>query len=202
MRPTYSHFVARAWQIIAAVCISISLSAEDFSADSVLLDAYQREDMSVWERYVDTATVNPHNLIYEYGLCGYKVDRDKPHALPYVLRFQEHLEALKAQLPAGHYEMYLSSVYVYKLRLHETFRPVKAMSLAKEATKLAPNDPLVLCYYGTSLFFAPKPFGSKAEALSWFEKAEKHFRKAEWKYCWVKVFNDMYIGQCHEKLNR
>ena len=98
--------------------------------------------------------------------------------------------------------MYLSSVYVYKLRLHDTFRPVKAMSLAKKATKLAPNDPLVLCYYGTSLFFAPKPFGSKAEALSWFEKAEKYFRKAEWKYCWVKVFNDMYIGQCHEKLNR
>lgn len=182
--------------------ISMMLSAEDFSADSILLDAYQREDMTTWEQYVDTASLSPHLLLYEYGLCGYKVDRDKPHALPYVLRFQEHIETLRPQLPRGRYEMYLSAVYVYKLRLHDSFHPIKAMSLAKEATKLAPNDPLTLCYYGTSLFFAPKPFGSKTEALEWFEKAEKHFRGKEWQYCWMRVFNDMYIRQCHEKLNR
>ena len=77
---------------------------------------------------------------------------------------------------------------------------VKAMSLAKEATRLAPEDPLVFSYYGTFLFYAPKPFGDKREALGWFEKAERCFRDAKWQYCWVREATLMYISQCHQKL--
>ena len=119
-----------------------------------------------------------------------------------MAQFRKHVEAQKGHLPTGHYEMYMSAVLVYELRLHESMRPIKAMSLAKEATKLAPNDPLVLSYYGTSLFYAPKPFGSKAEALEWFEKADKFFKGPQWEYCWVREANEMYIQQCHEKLKK
>ena len=35
------------------MAMSISLSAQDFSADRELFDAYQREDMSVWKTYID-----------------------------------------------------------------------------------------------------------------------------------------------------
>ena len=74
----------------------------------------------------------------------------------------------------------------------------------KEAVKKAPKDPLVLSYYGTCLFYAPKPFGSKKEALSWFERAKKQFdsKPSAYRYCWVREANDMYIGQCKEKLNK
>ena len=192
---------------------SLSLSAQDFSADRDLFAAYQKEDMSVWKEYIDnfsTFNFQLSTLLYEYGYCGYIVAEAKkegkeallPEAKRYVQLFREHVEAQKGQLPAGHYEMYLSAVMVYELRLHIAIRPIKAMSLAKEATRLAPEDPLVLSYYGTSLFYAPKPFGSKSEALTWFEKAEEHFRDPQWNYCWVREATKMYIRQCHEKLGR
>jgi len=206
--------------LLLLTAISITLSAQDFSADRELFDAYQKEEMSVWKEYIDGLRVTEYrpatpdrvqtDLLYEYGYCGYIVAEAKkegkeallPEAKRYVAQFREHVEAQKGKLPAGHYEMYLSAVMVYELRLHIAMRPIKAMSLAKEATRLAPEDPLVLSYYGTSLFYAPKPFGSKSEALTWFEKADSHFRDPQWEYCWVREATKMYIRQCHEKLGR
>ena len=221
MRSTDTHAVARARQIIAALLVSISLSAGNFSADSLLLDAYKKEDMSVWKEYVDRLSLTEHrpatpdrrqtDLLIEYGYCGYIVAEAKkegkeallPEAKRYVQQFKTHIEALRnQQLPAGHYEMYRSAVLVFELRLHESIHPVKSMSLAKEAVKLAPNDPIVLTYYGTCLFYAPKPFGSKEEALTWFEKADKYFRAPQWKFCWLKEANSMYIKQCKDKLQK
>ena len=178
--------------------LNSSVIAQEMS-DSVLLVAYQHEDMSTWKEYLMKVE---SNLLYEYGLCGYMADRDKEHALPYVQRFKAHVEAAKSSLPKGHYEMYRSAVYVYELRLHESIHPVRAMNLAKEAVKLAPQDPLVLSYYGTCLFYAPKPFGSKEEALTWFTKAQQYFVGDKWKYCWVREANEMYIRQCREKLKK
>lgn len=160
--------------------------------------AYQKQDMSVWKTYIDTH----EDLLYEYGYCGYIVSEDKEAARPYVARFRKHVESRKGKLPKGHYEMYMSAVYVFELRLKESIHPIKAMSLAKEATKLAPTDPMVLTYYGTSLFYAPKPFGSKQEALEWFERAETYFRAPKWQYCWLREANQMYIQQCKEKLKK
>ena len=184
--------------------------------DKQLFEAYRQENMSVWQEHIDGLRVtgdglraSHQTLIYEYGYCGYIVAEAKkegkealmPEAKRYVAQFREHVEAQKGKLPAGHYEMYMSAVMVYELRLHIAMRPIKAMSLAKEATKLAPEDPLVLSYYGTSLFYAPKPFGSKSEALEWFEKAASYFKDAQWEYCWVREANEMYIKQCRDKLN-
>ena len=199
--------------LLLVMVFSFSLSAQDFSADRDLFAAYQKENMSVWKEYIDVRRNDVRctkDLLYEYGYCGYIVAEAKkegkeslmPAAKSYVAQFRKHVEEAKNQLPTGHYEMYMSAVLVYELGLHESMRPIKAMSLAKEATKLAPNDPLVLSYYGTSLFYAPKPFGSKAEALAWFEKADKFFKGPQWKYCWVREATEMYIQQCHEKLKK
>jgi hypothetical protein len=185
--------------------MSLSLSAQDFSADRDLFAAYEKEDMSVWKEYIDnlsTLNFQLSTLLYEYGYCGYIVSADKEAAKPYVRRFKEHIEARKANLPKGHYEMWMSAVLVFELRLKESIHPIKAMSLAKEATKLAPSDPVVLSYYGTCLFYAPKPFGSKSEALEWFEAAQARFGGDEWKYSWLREANEMYINQCREKLKK
>ena len=184
--------------------ISMTLSAQDFSADRGLFEAYQREDMSVWEEYLGNrqpSAVSHQMLIYEYGYCGYIVAEAKkegkeallPKAKRYVQQFRSDVEAAKGSLPAGHYEMYMSAVMVYEMRLHIAIRPVKAMSLAKEATKLAPKDPLVLAYYGTSLYYAPAPFGSKKEALRYFKQAKELFQGPQWEYCWVRKATEMYI---------
>ena len=192
------------------LCLSLTLAAQ---TDSVLFAAYQREDMKVWKEYLASPAFlasSTSSLLYEYGYCGYIVAEAKkegkealmPEAKRCVQQFKAHVESAKEQLPTGHYQMYLSAVYVFELRLHESIHPFKSMSLAKEATKLAPNDPLVLSYYGTCLFYAPKPFGNKEEALKWFEKAQQRFTGARWKYNWVREANEMYIRQCHEKLGK
>ena len=187
--------------------------------DSVLFEAYGREEMDVWKEFVISDAVSKASLdssiqfsplLYEYGYCGYIVAEAKkegqeallPEAVRQVQQFRRHAEDAKGQLPPGHYEMYKSALYVYELRLHESIHPVKSMNLAKEATRLAPNDPLVVSYYGTCLFYAPKPFGDKQEALGWFEKAKGLFEGDEWRYCWVREANEMYIRQCHEKLKK
>ena len=207
-------------KMLMNLLISILL-AVTLQVDSVMLEAYHREDMSVWKEYIDnlstfhTALADRQNfqlstLLYEYGYCGYIVAEAKkegkeallPEAKRCVENFKSEIINHQSQLPLGHYEMYMSAVYVYELRLHTSIHPVKAMNLAKEATKLAPNDPLVLSYYGTCLFYAPKPFGSKEEALRWFIKAEKLFRAPKWKHCWVRAANLQYIQQCNEKLGK
>lgn len=192
------------------LCLSLTLAAQ---TDSVLFAAYQREDMKVWKEYLASPAFlasSTSSLLYEYGYCGYIVAEAKkegkealmPEAKRCVQQFKAHVESAKEQLPTGHYQMYLSAVYVFELRLHESIHPFKSMSLAKEATKLAPNDPLVLSYYGTCLFYAPKPFGNKAEALQWFERADKRFKGSKWRFIWVREANSMYIRQCHEKLGK
>ena len=207
--------IAQLFLFIASLVLPfIGRAGEGF--DKQLFEAYRQENMSVWKEHIDGLRVtgdglraSHQTLIYEYGYCGYIVAEAKkegkealmPEAKRYVAQFREHVEAQKGKLPAGHYEMYMSAVMVYELRLHIAMRPIKAMSLAKEATKLAPEDPLVLSYYGTSLFYAPKPFGSKSEALEWFEKAASYFKDAQWEYCWVREANEMYIKQCRDKLN-
>ena len=186
--------------IVFLVLGCLTAAAQRLTTDSVLFSAYLHEDMGVWKNYVDHS-LNPQ-LLYAYGYCGYLTDRDKAHALPYVKHFREQVEAAKGSLPKGHYEMYMSAVYVYEMRLKESVHPVTAMQLAKEATRLAPNDPLVLSYYGTCLFYAPRPFGSKAEALEWFERAQTHFAAPEYRFSWVREANEMYIRQCREKLKK
>ena len=200
------HKVQRGIVLLLCMVCSFSLSAQDFSADRELFAAYQREDMTVWQAYIDArkdSVRSTKDLVYEYGYCGYIVAEAKkegkealmPETKRYVKQFKEHVEALKTQLPAGHYEMYLSAVYVFELRLHESLHPLKAMDLAKKATQLAPEDPMTLTYYGTSLFYAPKAFGNKKEALKWFEKASVYFADPKWAYCWLREANDMYINK-------
>ena len=199
--------------LLLVMVFSFSLSAQDFSADRDLFAAYQKEDMSVWKEYIDVRRNDVRctkDLLYEYGYCGYIVAEAKkegkeslmPAAKSYVAQFRKHVEAQKSHLPIGHYEIYMSAILVYELRLKESIHPVKAMNLAKKATQLAPKDPIVLSYYGTCLFYAPQPFGSKQEALEWFEKAEVFFPDKKWTYCWMKEANSMYIEQCREKLSK
>ena len=180
------------------------LSARAHNVDSVLLDAYRHQNMQVWQTFVNglekLPTLNSHMLLYEYGFCGYIADRNPKKAVPYVARFNQHVESSQSSLPKGHYELFKSAVYVYEMKLNLSYHPYKAVKLAREAVQQAPDDPLTLSYYGTVLFYAPKPIGSKQKALKWFELAEEHFPDSQWKYSWVREMNKMYIDQCQEKL--
>lgn len=176
--------------------ISNPSSARSFVADEVLLNAYLRNDMQIWKAYIDSVS----SLPYEYGYCAALMDSDRAAAKPYVALFRRHTEEAKDSLPAGHYEMYRSAVLVYELRLHESFHPVKSLDLAREAVKKAPSDPLTLTYCGMALFYAPKPFGNKREALQLFLLAEQFFSDPQWYNCWWRPAAMMFAAQCYDKL--
>ena len=181
------------------VMLSISLSAQNFRADGDLLEAYLRNDMPVWRQYIDSAPHTEHILLYEYGYCAARIETDGTQARPFVKRFRRHVEMLKDRLPAGHYDMYMSAVYVYEMKLHDSFHPLRALNKAKEAVQRAPNDPMTLTHYGLTLFYAPKPAGDKREALRLFLKAEELFADPEWENCWLRPAAKMYIAQCYDK---
>lgn len=197
----------RTYTLFLAILLTCVLHAQSFVADKNLLDAYLANDMSAWRAYIDAAnweqasdSERVHLLAYEYGYCAALMDSDKTAAKPYVAQFHRHVEQMKTiVLPKGHYEMYMSAVYVYELRLHESFHPVKSLDLAREAVKRAPTDPLTLTYCGMALFYAPKPFGNKKEALQLFLRAEEIFRAPEWYYCWWRPAAMMFAAQCYDK---
>lgn len=195
--------------LLGAILLTCCLYAQSFVADGELLDAYLQNDMPVWRAYIDatdwesaTDSVRAHLLAYEYGYCAALMDSDKVAAKPYVAQFRRHVEHMSKEghsLPAGHYEMYMSAVYVYELRLHESFHPVKSLELAREAVKRAPSDPLTLTYCGMALFYAPKPFGNKKEALQLFLRADQIFRAPQWFFCWWRAAAMMFAAQCYDK---
>ena len=62
--------VRRRFFLFLLAAISISLSAQNFSADREMFDAYKREDMTVWKAYIDSyqPSGSSHQiLLYEYG---------------------------------------------------------------------------------------------------------------------------------------
>ena len=175
---------------------TLAIQAQNtFSDDAYLLNAYLSNDMDVWKAHIDSVV----DLPYEYGYCAALMETDREAARRYVKRFHQHVEQAKNSLPAGHYKMYKSAAWVYELRLHESFHPAKALQWAKEAVSEAPEDPLTLTYCGMALFYAPKPFGSKKDALGYFLRAEKQFASSEWYNCWWRAATLMYISQCYEK---
>ncbi len=162
--------------------------------------------MPVWKTYIDSLSKPPLQiaeaeklLLYEYGYCAAVMDANKTAAQSSVRRFKQHVEKATGHLHAGHHEMYMSAVYVYELRLKESFHPVQSLRLARKAVDLAPEDPITLTYCGMALFYAPKPFGDKKEALQLFLRAEQHFRAQEWYNCWLRPAAMMYIAQCYDK---
>jgi len=194
--------------MLLLILVSFSLSAHDFSADRELLNAYLTDDMPVWKAYIDSlAAVGTQDAVlqslpYEYGYCAAQLDRDKELALTYTKLYKAHVEAAKELLPKGHYAMYVSSVYVYEMALRISLRPAKTLTLAKKAVKQSPDDPMVLNYYGMTLFYAPKAFGSKKEALDLFLRAVNAFEAPEWHHCWWRASAMMYVAQCYLKLGQ
>ena len=168
-----------------------------FANDSLLLRAFLSEDLSLWQTRIDSGA--PDFLPYEYGLCAFLVDSDRQAAQPYVHRFLQHIESQQSTLPPGHYAMYRSAVYIYQLRLHLSFHPARSYQLARRAVTEAPDDPFTLAYYATWLFFAPKPFGSKQQALTFFLSADQHFNLPDYRFCWWRPMVKLYIAQCYAK---
>ena len=176
-----------------------------------LYEAYTTRDMSVWERYIDSADWDNLDaeqrkqlLNYEYGFSAYMLGIDVEKGKKLIQRFATHLEAIKGELQEERYCAYLASVYTYQLALNrgQLVKYAKRIfSNIERAMELNPNDPFVLSMQGNVEFYSP--FGNKKTALGYYQKADSLYGIAGADYeRWNRRAVQLTYIQCLDKQRR
>ena len=175
-------------QILILLMVS-GLCRAQYSNHQLYL-AYTTRDMSVWEKYINSADWNSLDmeqkkqlLNYEYGFSAYMLGVDVEKSKLLIQRLADHLEQMKSVLPEERYCAYLASVYTYRLALNKNqlMKYAKAIySNVEHAVELNPNDPFVLSMQGNVEFYSP--FGNKKTALGYFQKADSLYAIAGAEY--------------------
>lgn len=176
-----------------------------------LYEAYTTRDMSVWENYIDSAdwdrldTEQRKQLLnYEYGFTAYMLGVDVEKSKQLIQRLETHIEQMKSALPEERYCVYLASVYTYRLALNkgQLMKYAKIVfSNIQRAMEINPNDPFVLSMQGNVEFYSP--FGSKKEALVYYQKADSLYGVAGADYeRWNRRAVQMTYILCLHKLRR
>ena len=176
-----------------------------------LYQAYITRDMSVWQQYINSAdwenldTEQRKQLLnYEYGYSAYILGINVEEGKQCLQRFASHLEMMKSELPEERYCAYLASVQSYRLALDkgQLMKYAKRVfSNIQRAMEINPNDPFVLSMQGNVEFYSP--FGSKKEALVYYQKADSLYGVAGADYeRWNRRAVQMTYILCLHKLRR
>lgn len=176
-----------------------------------LYQAYLTRDMNIWQQYIvsthwDSLKVEEKKQLvnYEYGFTAYILGQDQEEARKHISLFEQHLNALKHQLPQAQYYAYLSCVYTYKLGLDKKHLMKYASGIfdnIKRAMELDDEDPLVLSMQGNVEFYSP--FGNKKKALEYYQKSNTLYHQMpDAKELWNVRAVQMTIVQCLAKMNR
>ena len=176
-----------------------------------LYQAYITRDMSVWQQYINSAdwenldTEQRKQLLnYEYGYSAYILGINVEEGKQCIQRFASHLEMMKSELPEERYCAYLASVQSYRLALDkgQLMKYAKRVfSNIQRAMEINPNDPFVLSMQGNVEFYSP--FGSKKEALVYYQKADSLYGVAGADYeQWNRRAVQMTYILCLHKLRR
>ena len=176
-----------------------------------LYQAYITRDMIVWQQYINSAdwenldTEQRKQLLnYEYGYSAYILGINVEEGKQCIQRFASHLEMMKSELPEERYCAYLASVQSYRLALDkgQLMKYAKRVfSNIQRAMEINPNDPFVLSMQGNVEFYSP--FGSKKEALVYYQKADSLYGVAGADYeRWNRRAVQMTYILCLHKLRR
>ena len=176
-----------------------------------LYQAYITRDMSVWQQYINSAdwenldTEQRKQLLnYEYGYSAYILGINVEEGKQCIQRFASHLEMMKSELPEERYCAYMASVQSYRLAMDkgQLMKYAKIVfSNIQRAMEINPNDPFVLSMQGNVEFYSP--FGSKKEALVYYQKADSLYGVAGADYeRWNRRAVQMTYILCLHKLRR
>jgi len=182
-------------------------------SEQQLLEAYQREDMSVWKAYIDasepqhmTADEQLRLLRYEYGFAAAMLSIDKAQAKAYIQRFGEHIELAKPILSEALYNVYMSAYHTYSMRLTmNVFAHGKAIyKYAQAALDADPEEPMVWVAQGNIHFYTPKMMGGdKQKALDEYNRADSLFMLQEdYSTRWELHAERMNRQKCEEYLQK
>ena len=182
-------------------------------SEQQLLEAYQREDMSVWKAYIDasdwqtlTQDEQLRLLRYEYGFAAAMLKIDKPHAEAYIQRLGEHTALAQPILSEALYNVYMSAYHTFSMRLTmNVFAHSKAIyTHAQAALDADPTEPMTWVAQGNIHFYAPKLMGgNKRKALEEYNRADSLFmlRPDVYNTRWELYAERMNRQQCKEMLN-
>lgn len=176
-----------------------------------LYQAYLDQDITIWGEYIASVEWEKLSLEekmqllnYEYGYTAVILGQDKEKAKAVLQRYEQHLCALKENLPQARYEAYWASVYTYKMALEKKRMIVHAKNLfacINRIKELNTEDALALSMLGNVEFYAPT--GSKKRALMYFQQADSVYDVQAKEYeMWNHQAVKENIERCWEKLNK
>lgn len=176
-----------------------------------LYQAYLDQDVTIWGEYIASVEWEKLSLEekmqllnYEYGYTAVILGQDKEKAKAVLQRYEQHLCALKENLPQARYEAYWASVYTYKMALEKKRMIVHAKNLfacINRIKELNTEDALALSMLGNVEFYAPT--GSKKRALMYFQQADSVYDVQAKEYeMWNHQAVKENIERCREKLNK
>lgn len=167
--------------------------------------------MEVWDRYLhsvsfDTLSLSEQKryLSYEYGYAAVAVDQDLTDADMHLADLASHIKALAPHMDQATHLTYRSSLAAYEAKRSSwkvVTKGLESYRLATEAYRLAPSDPFVMVLKANVEFYAPKPLGSKEQALAHYRAACHAYEQAgDTAYNWLYVQARMTAIQCLEKV--
>ncbi len=197
--------------------LSSNLLIAQSESDKMAYMAYISNNKSLWKQLVSKeqsaynkskTNKNLYNLLLaQHGLLNSTMaDQDEE-------LFDEHFkdakdnidELIEAGHEVGNSKAILSAIYGWEMGYSSykgMFLGGKSSSNIEEATKMAPNEPLVWQVFGSSKFFTPSMFGGDTkEAQKAYEKAITLYEQNEslttsnWRYLDALV----WLGKVYEK---
>lgn len=181
-----------------------------------IYEAYVGNNMGKWKTIIDEMEGSKNSKVdfllelvnFQYGYIGYCLGNEKmKEAENYLALAEANLKELeKSGGEASHVSAYKSAFYGYSIGLNKMKAPFigpKSVKYAKLAMEQNSENPMGYIQYGNSQFYMPSVFGgSKVEAVTYFQKAEKLMEKNktqlqnDWNYLSLLVL----IGQSYTEM--
>lgn len=190
----------------------ISLSVAAQFTDKDLYDAYLRQDISLWDEFIETADFESMTvrqqlrfLNYEYGYVAAAIGAQADDAEKHLAAFEKHID--EATLSESFRYTYQSAAAAYAITFNKSkfvALGTKTIRYANRAVELDSLNPYALSLKANTCFYAPKVAGGdKQKALHYFLRAEQLFRETNCTtYNWNYRVAQLCVAQCYEKLGQ
>lgn len=204
--------IIKTW--LCSLLLICSVSAFAQYDDCTLTEAFMRQDMSVWDRYMHAYNFNSLSqkeklryLSYEYGYVATAIEQKAADAKTHLTNFEAHIDAVESVLPAAKLLCYRSSAAAYHALYNKMLfvtKGAESYSLVKQAYATDSLDPGVLTLKGNVDFYAPKSLGgNKQRGMNAFFKARRIYEQRGLTHCnWNYLSCCLCIIQGYQKMGK
>lgn len=199
---------------IFSVLLLSSLMAWGQWDDHSLYQAFLRNDMATWNRYLHansflrlTQDEQLRYLSYEFGYVNTAIEEKANDTQEHIDAFEAHINVLEPALSESQLLVYRSTLAAYIALYNKVqflTKGLESSKLAKKAYEADTLNPIALNLRGCVDMRAPKAVGgNRKRALTLFLRAKELFeQKGDTIDNWNYVSNWLCIAQSYETLKR